>query len=236
MGPGALSGEPRRSYSSSMIVALCLGVGLAGLAAGWFLAPAAERYTGELGTRHRTVTAACAGLVSAALALRFGAHPVLVAYLYFGIVCTLLTFIDLAVQRLPDPYTLPAYLAGPLLLAAAAPFTEQGFPRLVYGLIGLAALWLVYGAQHFLLPDAIGRGDVKLAGVLGLYLGWAGWASVVVGWFAAFLLGGLFAVGLLAARRAGRKSSVPFGPWMLAGAWIGLIAGDAVWDWYRALL
>ena len=216
MGPGALSGEPRRSYSSSMIVALCLGVGLAGLAAGWFLAPAAERYTGELGTRHRTVTAACAGLVSAALALRFGAPPVLVAYLYFGIVCTLLTFIDLAVQRLPDPYTLPAYLAGPLLLAAAAPFTEQGFPRLVYGLIGLAALWLVYGAQHFLLPDAIGRGDVKLAGVLGLYLGWLGLDAWIWGVVGGMLAGGLWGVVLLL--RGRRRTHFPYGPFMIGGA------------------
>ena len=65
-------------------------------------------------------------------------------------------------------------------------------------------------------PRGMGFGDVKLAGVLGLYLGWFGWGALVVGWFAAFLLGGLFSVGLLLAGRAGRKSGIPFGPWMLA--------------------
>src|SRR4051812_3731 len=153
---------------------LVLLVGLLGLGAGWLLAPLIGRYVGTLTSRHRFVIALTAALVSGALAWRFGATAALVAYLYFGVVCTLLTFIDLAVQRLPDPYTLPSYLVGPALLAAVAPFTTEGLPKLVYGLIGLVMLWLVYGVQHFFLPNAIGRGDVKLAGMLGLYLGWLG--------------------------------------------------------------
>ncbi|GAA0964296.1 A24 family peptidase [Actinocorallia libanotica] len=199
-----------------MLVVLCTGVGAAGLAAGWFLAPTAERYVGRLTARRRAAIAATAGGVSAALAARFGFAPVLVPYLYLGVVCALLTFIDLAVQRLPDPYTLPSYLVGPLLLAAAAPFTELGWPRLVFGLIGLAALWLVYGVQHFLLPDAIGRGDVKLAGVLGLYLGWLGLDAWIWGMTGGMLAGGLWGAALLL--RGRRRTHFPYGPFMIAGA------------------
>jgi leader peptidase (prepilin peptidase)/N-methyltransferase len=74
----------------------------------------------------------------------------------------------------------------------------------------------------------MGLGDVKLAGVLGLYLGWLGWAPLVVGAFGAFLLGGLFGIGLLVTRKAGRRSSIPFGPWMLLAAWLGAFFGEPI--------
>jgi leader peptidase (prepilin peptidase)/N-methyltransferase len=70
----------------------------------------------------------------------------------------------------------------------------------------------------------MGMGDVKLAGVLGLFLGWLGWSELLVGAFAAFLLGGVVALALLAARRVTRSSGIPFGPWMLAGAWSAVLA------------
>jgi leader peptidase (prepilin peptidase)/N-methyltransferase len=63
----------------------------------------------------------------------------------------------------------------------------------------------------------MGFGDVKLAGVLGMYLGFLGWGHVMAGTFAAFVLGGLWSLGLLAARRGNLQSAIPFGPFMLAG-------------------
>ena len=74
----------------------------------------------------------------------------------------------------------------------------------------------------------MGFGDVKLAALLGLYLGWLGWSSVAVGAFAGFLLGGVVGVALIVARRgAGRKSRIPFGPFMLAGAFLAVFARRA---------
>ncbi|MEO5877118.1 MAG: A24 family peptidase [Streptosporangiaceae bacterium] len=201
---------------------LVLLVGLLGLAAGWLLAPLAGRYIGTLGSRRRVVIAVTVALVSGALAWRFGQNAALAAYLYFGVVCTLLTFIDLAVQRLPDPYTLPSYVVGPALLAAVAPFTTDGFAKLIFGLIGMALLWLVYGAQHFFLPDAIGRGDVKLAGVLGLYLGWLGSDAWVLGVLAGCLFGGVVSVALLL--RGRRGTHIPYGPFMISGALAAVLA------------
>jgi leader peptidase (prepilin peptidase)/N-methyltransferase len=81
----------------------------------------------------------------------------------------------------------------------------------------------------------MGFGDVKLAGVLGLFLGYLGWGQLVVGAFGAFLLGGAFSLGLLALRRVNRKSGIPFGPWMLAGGWVGALAGAPISSGYLAL-
>jgi leader peptidase (prepilin peptidase)/N-methyltransferase len=87
---------------------------------------------------------------------------------------------------------------------------------------------LLYAILAFAYRGGMGLGDVKLAGVLGLFLGYLGWAPLVVGAFAAFLLGGLFSIVLLVLRRANRKSGIPFGPWMLGGAWVGVFFGAPV--------
>ena len=74
--------------------------------------------------------------------------------------------------------------------------------------------------------SGLGAGDVKLAGVLGLYLGWLGWPTLVLGAFAGFLAGGLVSLALLAARRATLATRVPFGPSMVAGALLAIAIGN----------
>jgi leader peptidase (prepilin peptidase)/N-methyltransferase len=69
-----------------------------------------------------------------------------------------------------------------------------------------------------------------------MFLGSVGWGPLLVGAFAAFLLGGLFSLALLVTRKVDRKSGIPFGPWMLAGAWTGIIGGDSLWRGYLALV
>jgi leader peptidase (prepilin peptidase)/N-methyltransferase len=82
----------------------------------------------------------------------------------------------------------------------------------------------------------MGFGDIKLAGLLGAALAWVGWGALAVGGFGAFLVGGLYAIGLLIARRAGRGSGVPFGPWMVLGAVLGIAIGERAWSAYLGLL
>jgi leader peptidase (prepilin peptidase)/N-methyltransferase len=101
--------------------------------------------------------------------------------------------------------------------------------------IAAAALFALYFIMAIAYPGGMGFGDVKLAGVLGLFLGFLGWGELAVGAFAAFVLGGVFGVVLLIARRAGRKSRIPFGPWMLLGAWVGVFFGGAIWTVYLGL-
>jgi len=146
-----------------------------------------------------------------------------VAFGVLALACALLVTIDLAEHRLPDVIVLPMY---PILLggftATAAVSGEWG--DLGRSVAAMAALGAGYFALAWINPAGLGLGDVKLAGVLGLFLGWFGWANLLAGTLAAFLLGGAFAVVLLITRRANRKTAFPFGPWMVAGA-----AAGAAW-------
>lgn len=148
----------------------------------------------------------------------------LLAFLYLAAVSIALARIDLDTHRLPNRIVLPGYLVGAVLLGAASVIARDP-AQLVTMLAGCAALFALYLVAALISPRGLGFGDVKLAGVLGLFLGHLGVAQLVVGALAAFLLGGLFAAALLVARRASRTTSIPFGPWMLAGAWLGAVAG-----------
>ena len=151
----------------------------------------------------------------------------LVAFLYLGAISIALAVIDLDVRRLPNAIVLPSYLVGGALLTLAAVLAGEP-QRLAVAGIGALASIVFYGILWFVKPGGMGLGDVKLAGVLGMYLGYLGWAQLAVGVAGAFLLGGVFGIVLMLLGRAGRKTAVPFGPWMLLGAWIGIAAGAPV--------
>lgn len=159
---------------------------------------------------------------------------VLLACAYFAVMAVCLTVIDVRHHLLPNRIVFPSYaVAGVLLLAAAIVHVAAGSGALevtpdggaeLWGvpslriLAGGAVLWAFYFVLRLIYPPGMGFGDVKLAGVLGMYLGYLGWTHVFAGTFAAFLLGGLWSIALLAARRGTLKSAIPFGPFMLAGA------------------
>ena len=89
----------------------------------------------------------------------------------------------------------------------------------------MAALWLAYLAMALAYPGGMGFGDVKLAGVLGLHMAWLSWDVLLGGALAGFLLVALVALVLLAAGRVTLSSELPFGPFMLLGALLGIITG-----------
>jgi leader peptidase (prepilin peptidase)/N-methyltransferase len=159
----------------------------------------------------------------------------LIAFLWLAGVSVALAVIDLEHHRLPDAIVLPSYAVGGALLAASSILVGD-WPALVRAAIGLASLFAFYLIAALSYPGGMGFGDVKLAGVLGLYLAWLGWGEFAVGAFAAFLLGGLYAVVLLVTRRVERTGGIPFGPWMLAGTWVGVFAGGTVATAYLTLL
>jgi leader peptidase (prepilin peptidase)/N-methyltransferase len=162
------------------------------------------------------------------VAWRFGWSAALPAYLYLTAVGIALALIDLDTHRLPNRIVLPSYLVGGVLLAAASrDWATAG--RAVAGLAGLFALYFVIA---WVRPNGMGFGDVKLAGLLGLYLGWLGWSSLLVGAFAGFAIGALVGLVLLVAGRAGRRTEVAFGPFMLAGVLLALFAAAPVAAWY----
>lgn len=170
--------------------------------------------------------------------LAVGVGWALPAYLYLTAVGVALALIDLDVHRLPDPLVLPSYpvLGGLLLLASANPGGVPDWGALGRSALGGVILLAVYFLMLVAYPRGMGFGDVKLAGVLGMALGWLGWGTLVVGGFGAFLLGGLFSIGLLVTRRATRSTGVPFGPWMIAGAAVGVWLGEPLWQWYLGLV
>ncbi|MFM2353119.1 MAG: hypothetical protein RLZZ608_525 [Actinomycetota bacterium] len=163
-----------------------------------------------------------------------GVLLVTIALLYFASISIALTAIDLDTHRLPDAIVLPAYPVLVVVLAAAAIVTGD-LQSAARAAAGGGILFVGYFAVALISPRGMGMGDVKLAGVIGLILGWFGWPALVVGALAAFLLGGLVGVALIVARRASRNTGIPFGPWMLGGAWVGILLGEPIARGYLAL-
>ncbi|GIM89333.1 prepilin peptidase [Paractinoplanes toevensis] len=186
-----------------------------------------------ISARYPLVEAGTAALF-VAVAAKFGWSWELPAYLYLAAVSIALAAIDIDLMRLPDKIVLPSYAVAPLLLLPAV-IAEHSWDAAVRGLIAAVLLYAGYWILA-VLPKGMGGGDVKLAPLLGLYLGWLGWSSVVVGAFAGFLLGGVAGVLLMAAKLATRRSRIPFGPYMLAGAFLAVFAAAPIADWYANLL
>ncbi|WP_322409343.1 A24 family peptidase [Microbacterium invictum] len=156
------------------------------------------------------------------------------AFAYLGVVSIVLAVIDLRHHRLPNRIVLPSYgIGGALLLGAVL----AGAPPAALGraLAGMVLLFGFYLLLRVLSSRGLGGGDVKLAGVLGLYLGWLGWEVLAVGAVAGFVVGGVTGVVLVLSRRADRRTRIAFGPAMLIGAWLvigvsvaGGVAGSLV--------
>jgi leader peptidase (prepilin peptidase) / N-methyltransferase len=203
--------------------------GTAGGFAGRFRVGGWSRAVAEVRPHRRVVLGVAAVAVPGTVWLTLAAGApigLLPATAYLAVVGSALAVIDARTHRLPNALVLPSYPVLALLLGAASLLTPDGGALVRALACGLA----LYGAYFVLglVPSGLGFGDVKLAGLLGAYLGWHGWAEVAVGTFAAFVLGGVFAVILLATRRADRRTAIPFGPFMLAGALAGVAAGPGV--------
>lgn len=161
------------------------------------------------------VTAAALGLLAARI------HPALVlaATCWLAVCAVPLAFVDAATQRLPDRLTGPAW-AGTAVLLLAAAASSGDWSRLGRALLG-GAVYAAFCAVLFLIsPSGIGPGDIKLAASLGTALAWLGWATLAGGMLAGFLLGACYGITLLARGRAGRKTQIPFGPFMIAGTFL----------------
>jgi leader peptidase (prepilin peptidase)/N-methyltransferase len=171
------------------------------------------------------------GILFGAMAWRFGAAWELPAFLYLAAISVALSFIDIDTQRLPDVIVLPSYVVAAVLLGLAA-LIEPDWSSFLRAVLGGAALLAFYFLALVIYPRGMGWGDVKLAGVVGAYLAWISWGALAVGAFAGFLLGGLFGALLMAVRRAGRKTKIPFGPWLLLGVMVGVLWGTDIAHWY----
>ena len=213
---------------------LLLAATVAGAGAGWFLPGLILRHSpppprAATSRRVRTlsrpllmgVTAALFVLISAV----FGPTWSLPAYLFLAAVAVVLTVIDLRHHLLPNSLVLPSLWMGFLLLALAAA-GEGAWGALLRAVLGALALFAVYLVLALVSPAGLGMGDVKLAAVLGLFLGYQGWGALFVGALLASVVGAVVGLAVLALRRGGLRSDVPFGPSMLAGALVAVAWGE----------
>ncbi|MDW4908291.1 A24 family peptidase [Streptomyces sp. ADMS] len=222
-------GHPLGGWLGWARCASCAGTGSASEAArdAGHLAPGAAGPSYDRSASYGPSTpllALATALVCAALAVATGTRPELGAWLLLAPVGVLLAVVDFRVQRLPDLLTLPWAAAALVLLGVAALLPEHAGDWLTT-LLGALLLGGAYFVLFLISPNGMGFGDVKLALGLGAVLGWYGWGSVVLGTFAGFLFGGLYGLALVIARRAGRRTSIPFGPFLIAGAFVGLLIG-----------
>lgn len=192
------------------------------LVVGPWLAAVATRLTGRDDAAHPGIapTAMTTALLAALLVgagLLTGLRPATAAYAWAAGAAVVLGAVDLVTHRLPDRVTYPAYAVcgGALLVDAAVHGT---WPALLRAGLAAAVAFGLAALAAAISPAGLGFGDVKLLGLLGLLLGWPGWGVLLTGIFLGLLVGAAVSVGLLLTGRAGRRTAIPFGPPLLAGA------------------
>ncbi len=167
-----------------------------------------------------------AAAVLALVALRFGWSAELPAWVCFAAVALLLAVIDLRQQLLPNRVLLPGTVLTLALLTLAAAL-DDAWPELGRAVLAGGASFALLLGMALLVPTGLGMGDVKLAALLGLVLGWLGWPVVLLGFFLGFVLQAALGLVLIAARRAGRSTEIAFGPALITGAFVAvLLSGD----------
>lgn len=181
------------------------------------------RYCGGRISPRYPLVEAVTGAAFLFLLFRYGPAPGLAAALVLTCVLEVAAFVDLEHMRIPNGLLLAGAVAGFLLnLLPGGP----GLREMALGAVaGAGPLLAVVLASR----GGMGWGDVKLAAVAGLYLGWR---LALTGLFLGVLAGGVAAAGLLITRRVRRRDPIPFGPFLAAGFWVAMVWGEKLLAWY----
>jgi len=177
----------------------------------------------SISPQYPLVELACAALF-AGLAARLGYDWALPAYLVLFAGLLALSVIDVETLLLPRAIVWPLSIAVTALFVLAAAITGQWHDLLV-GAISGASWFAVFYAMNLASPRVLGYGDVRLAPVLGLALGWLGWRYVLLGFFAANLIGAVIGIALIASKRISRQQQIPYGVFLAAGCAVAVFAG-----------
>lgn len=177
-----------------------------------------------------------APLVAVVTAALFGLTPVAVdvdwvlpAYLWFVAVTVTLTLTDIDAKLIPNRILFPGTAIALVLLIGGAVIEDGPILRPLAGGAIYFALLLVLA---LIARGGFGFGDVKLAFLLGLFTAYRSWETLVVAMFAAFLLGGFVSAVLVVFRIRNRKDSIPFGPYLVAGAYLAIVWAGTIASWY----
>ena len=172
------------------------------------------------------------GALFAAAALRWSDHPEAIpAFCLFFAALLAISAVDLELFIIPNRIVYPTLFAAVPLLVLAS-LVGDDLDALRTAAIGGVGAWLALFVIHLIQPRGMGFGDVRLSGVIGMYLGWISLAHVPLGLFLGFLLATLVSIPLLLMRKKGRKDPVPFGPFLAAGAVLATLAGNPILDLY----
>lgn len=218
-------------------VALRLAAVVAGLAAGVVAVYLARNIPQRMGEEVRLRPPAwwagailIGGLFGWFAADGFG-WSVLPAVVVFGGTTLALALIDLDHQLIPNRVLFPGTAAAGILLAIGALVDAMG-GALLRGLSGALAYFAFLLVIALIARGGFGMGDVKLALLLGLFLGYVGWGELATGVILAIVLGGVVSAVLLLLTRRGRKSKFAYGPFLVVGAWLAMFWGVEIADWY----
>jgi leader peptidase (prepilin peptidase) / N-methyltransferase len=180
--------------------------------------------------RYPLVELGCAVLFGL-VAVRFGAAWELPAYLLLAATLLAVSVIDLEHYIVPNRIVFPvSAMAVPLL--ALGVLGDAGVGDLQRAVLSALAGFALLFTLHLVSPRGLGMGDVRLAFVLGLYLGWLGWGWLALGLFLGFLLGAVVGLVLVVVRLRGRTEHIPFAPFLASGAMVAVLWGRPLLDWY----
>jgi leader peptidase (prepilin peptidase)/N-methyltransferase len=201
--------------------------------ASWLVLRGQCRHCGAaIGTEPLVIETANAA-VFIVFGLKFGADPALVAFCILGAALVALVWIDLHEFRLPREITYTAFLLSSVAIIVAALVNEEP-ERIWKAALGAGIALAIMGLIYALSRGGMGDGDVRLAPLLGLHLGYLDPAIVPVGLFYGFLIGAVIGVIAMAIGSAGRKTALPFGPFLALGTVVAVFAGqwfvDLVWQ------
>lgn len=177
----------------------------------------------SISPRYPAVEALTAVLAVAVVLVKHSAHDILLGLLLVAILVPV-ALIDLEHRIIPNKLTLTAAIAALVIGVATRP---SGVPEQLIAGAAAGGFLLLFAVAY---PRGMGMGDVKLAAVLGLFLGPSVAVALLIGVFAGTVVG----AGIIArfGVTAGRKIAVPFGPFLALGGVVALLAGPAIVHWY----
>jgi leader peptidase (prepilin peptidase)/N-methyltransferase len=181
------------------------------------------------------VIEALVGALFAGVGLRFGLSWTGVGEAALAAGLVVLAFIDLDHMLLPKKIVYATMtIVATVFVAGAATGTQ--WHRLLVAAISAVVPWALFFVINFIAPRALGFGDVRLALLIGFGLGWLGAGYALLGFLVASVLGSVVGLTMIALGKAGRRTPIPFGTFLAAGAMVAVLAGAPVVNWYAALV
>lgn len=198
----------------------------------WLMLKGRCRYCGARISARYPAGEALTAAVWAVAVVRLGVSWDLLAFLPFLWVLIALSLIDLETKLLPNRIVYPSVIAGVVLVGIAAA-AGPGLDAWLRALAAMTVSALGFFVVALISPKGMGMGDVKLSALIGLCLGYISWGRVFLGFFLAFLAGAVIGIGLMLVGKAGRKTAIPFGPFMGLGAIIATLYGEPILRFWR---